>query len=116
MDNLKTNKAVGYDRVSNEMIKNSPLEIKNMLLKYFNVCLRNGMVSEMICYDLINPIHKEGSVDDPNNYRGICISSALLKLMCSMINNSLQICVDKNGMLNKIKLVSGNIVERLITY
>ena len=101
MTNLKLNKAVGFDQISNEMLKSSPLRIKDMLLKYFNVCLKNGLLSEVNCYDLINPILKEGNADEPNNYRGICVSSALLKLMCSMINNRLQTYVDKNGMLNK---------------
>ena len=68
---LKPNKATGYDRVSNKMLKNSPLEIKDTLFKYYNICLMNGMVSESNCYDLITSILKEGSAGDPNNYRGI---------------------------------------------
>ena len=83
------------------MLENSPAKILNILFKYFNICLKNGLVSGSNCYDLINPILKESSADDPNNYRGICVSSALLKLMCSMISNRLQIYADENGLLNK---------------
>ena len=83
------------------MLRNSPVKTQNILFKYFNICLKNGLVSESNCYDLINPILKEGSADDPNNYRGICVSSAFLKLMCSMVSSRLQTYVDENGLLNK---------------
>ena len=29
------------------------------------------------CLGIITPLHKEGPQDDPDNYRGICISSTL---------------------------------------
>ena len=76
---LKSNKATGIDRISNEMIKNSPENIHDMLLKFINICLKNSMVSGNICFELITPLFKDGLLDDPNNYRGLCISSALLK-------------------------------------
>ena len=49
------------------------------------------------CYDLITLIHKEGPKKDPNNYRGICIMNALLKVLCTMLNNRLTTyCSDNN--------------------
>ena len=86
---------------SNEMIKNSPENIQDMLLKYINICLKNSIVSGNICFELITPLFKDGLLDDPNNYRGICISSALLKLMCSLINNRLQRFAEKNNLVSK---------------
>ena len=83
------------------MIKNSPENIQDMLLKYINICLKNSMVSGNICFDLITPLFKDGLLDDPNNYRGLCISSALLKLMCSLINNRLQRFAEKNNLVSK---------------
>ncbi len=41
------------------------------------------------CEGLINPIFKSGNKQDPNNYRGICISSSLGKFFCSILNNRL---------------------------
>ena len=40
-------------------------------------------------------------LDDPNNYRGICVSSALLKLLCSLIKNRIQRFVDENELISK---------------
>ena len=41
---------------------------------------------------IIIPVHKNGSQFDPNNYRGIILSSCLGKLFCHIINN--RICSD----------------------
>ena len=41
---------------------------------------------------IIIPVHKNGSQFDPNNYRGITLSSCLGKLFCHIINN--RMCSD----------------------
>ena len=51
--------------------------------------------------ELLNPIHKDGSINDPNNYRGICISSALLKIICTLLNNRIQLYCTKLNLINK---------------
>ena len=98
---MKLNKATGIDRISNEMIKASPENIQDLLLKFINICLKNSMVSGKICFELITPLFKDGLLDDPNNYRGLCVSSTLLKLMCSLINNRLQRFAEMNNLLSK---------------
>ena len=35
--------------------------------------------------ELIPPIFKDGSLDDPDNYRDTCTSSVLLKIVCSLL-------------------------------
>ena len=99
--NLKTGKAVGVDSISNDMIKSSPKIIQDLLLKYINLCLEKSLISEHWCYDIITAIHKEGSVNDPNNYRGISISSALLKVVCTLLNNRLELFCTKHNIINK---------------
>ena len=84
---LKNEKAEGNDSISNEMIKNSPKIIFDLLFNFINTCLEKSFIPKSWCLDLINPIHKEGNKDDPNNYRGLCISSVLLKIICSILNN-----------------------------
>ena len=90
INNMKDGKAMGSDSTSNEMIKNSPEIILDILFKFVNLCLKKYLVPKSWCLDLLNPIHKEGNTNDPNNYRGICISSALLKIICSLLNNRIQ--------------------------
>lgn len=41
------------------------------------------------CRGLITPIYKSGGRNEPSNYRGICVSSYLGKLLCSIINQRL---------------------------
>ena len=98
--NLKNNKAEGYDSISNEMIKHSPPVIQNLILKYLNLCFEKSLISQHWCFDLISTIHKEGSIHDPNNYRGISISSALLKIVCSLLNNRIQSFCSKHKIIN----------------
>ena len=87
---------------TNEMIKNAPEEILYILHRFVNLCLEKSLVPHKWCLDLINPIFKDGILNDPNNYRGICISSALLKIICSLLNFRLQTFCDEQ------KLISDN--------
>ena len=41
------------------------------------------------CNGIITPIFKSGVKSDPSNYRGICISSCLGELFCSILNQRL---------------------------
>ena len=65
---LKNGKAEGNDSISNEMIKNSPKIIIDLLFNFINTCLEKALIPKSWCFDLINPIHKEGNKDNPNNY------------------------------------------------
>ena len=53
------------------------------------------------CLGFITPLHKEGPKEDPDNYRGICISSALTKLLGTMMNTRLNEFMEENQILNK---------------
>ena len=94
-------KATGYDRISNEMLINTPEKILLVILDYINLCLEKSLVSKSICYDIIYPIFKDGIKSKPENYRGICISSALLKLLTSLMNERLKAQVNKLNLINK---------------
>ena len=99
---LKTKKAVGSDSICNEMIKNAPDSILKLLYDFINLCLRLSLIPRSWCRGLITPIFKDASTDDPNNYRGICISSALLKVICLL----LQIRIQKHS--DKFNLIDSN--------
>ena len=86
---LYKKKSVGPDLIANEFLKLATPELLNLILKYLNLNLRQGITCKNWCYDLITLIHKEGPKDDPNNYRGICIMNALLKVLCTLLNNRL---------------------------
>ncbi len=125
---LKNEKAEGSDSISNEMIKNSPKIIIDVIFKFVNLCLNKSLIPKSWCLDLINPIHKEGSKDDPNNYRGICISSVLLKIICSLLSNRIKLQCQRRKIIDKNQtgfkenhrtsdnlLVLKNVVKKYVT-
>ena len=71
------------------MIKTSSEFIKFSLEKLFNLILKSGVFPTSWSNGIITALHKSGNKDDPSNYRGICISSCLGKLFCSILNTRL---------------------------
>ena len=86
---LKNNKSPYSDKIRNEMIKTSLNEMILVYQKLFNNILDSGSMPQMWCGGLITPIFKSGGRNDPSNYRGICVSSCLGKLFCSILNQRL---------------------------
>ena len=52
------------------------------------------------CEGLISPIFKSGTLTDPGNYRGICVSSCLGKFFCLILNQRLTDFVAENKILH----------------
>lgn len=80
---LKNGKAVAEDLVANEFLKNSSETVLAALLHLFNECLRLGVYPWST--SVVTPLHKKGSVYDPNNYRAIAVSSNLGKLFSNIL-------------------------------
>ena len=92
---------MGPNRIPNEFIKNAPDNVLKLIMTFFNLNLEKGAVASSWCLDFVSPIHKEGPLDDPANYRGLVIMNSLLKLLCNILHNRLvQYCED-NKILNK---------------
>ena len=71
------------------MIKPAVNELMPVYLKLFNTVLKSNVMSQTWCNGIITPIFKSGAESDPSNYRGICNSSCLGKLFCSILNQRL---------------------------
>ena len=80
---LQNGKASSFDHISNEIIKALDNNFKHLLLKLFNLCLTYGLYfwSESV----MTPIHKKGSIYDPDNYRAIAVCSCIGKLLSTML-------------------------------
>ena len=84
---LKSRKCPGPDNILNKFLKYSP---KNILELYTYVILKCGVVPQQWCIGYIRPLYKnKGDPNDPNNYRGITITSCLGKLFTTLINSRL---------------------------
>ena len=86
---LKNGKAVGLDRISNEMIKGASSSFHMLLTKFFNVILSAGHYPQSWKRSIISTIYKKGDADLPTNYRGVAVSSALHKVLTKIINKRL---------------------------
>ena len=50
---------------------------------------------------MLTPVHKKGSSNCPDNYRGIAVSNHLCKLLCSILNNRLSEFTEENKCIPK---------------
>ena len=87
---LKNNEAAGADGVVSEMFKFAG----NCLILYihslFNRIFDTGVYPVLWSNSTIIPIHKKGSVNVTDNYRGICLSSIFSKNFTRILNVRLQ--------------------------
>ena len=97
---LQNNKAFGVDNIINEFLKYSPLKVKELVVKLFNLVLITGIVPTDWCIGIIVPLFKnKGSIDDPHNYRGITLLSCLGKLFTSVIDARLTAYLESTWVL-----------------
>lgn len=83
---LKSNKACGVDNVSNEFLKNCPDTVISLIVGIFNLVLKTGVVPTDWCVGIIQPLYKnKGSINNPDNYRGITLLCCIGKLFTSCI-------------------------------
>ena len=97
---LKNKKSPGYDGYCSELLKCSSDFLIKPLQKLFNLILESGIYPEMWNISIITHIFKKGTRDDPDNYRGISVSSCVGKTFCSIINNRISQYIETNNILN----------------
>ena len=94
---LKPGKATGIDIINNEMILEALIMYPEAFKNVMNTLLKHGVGVTQWLTSLLVPIHKKGSTDDPDNYRGIALISCLAKLFYAILNNRLMnFCLNNN--------------------
>ncbi len=86
------------------MIQHTSSKFQLVILKLFNVVLSVGYFPDIWNQGLITPIFKNRDKFDPNNYRGICVSSNLGKLFCSIINARLLYFITTHNVLSRSQM------------
>ena len=92
----KANKAVGYDNIPNEVIKNdSSIKVLHAL---FNGIFQSGVMPSIWKKAIIKPIPKNSAIDPkvPMQYRAISLLSTVSKLYSSVLNNRLLAFAERN--------------------
>ncbi len=95
----KNNKAVGYDNIPNEVLKNPC--IINVLCHLFQLCFDSGNVPGEWNKAIINPIPKDLSKDNrvPHNYRGISLLCCISKMYSKILNKRMLNYAEDNNIL-----------------
>ena len=96
---LKGSKSCGTDEISNEMLQLSVPVLANEYAYLFSRLLRNGTYPSMWRENMIKPIYKGGGTSDPNNYRGIAISSCFSKMLSKVLFNRLDKYLEDNSII-----------------
>ena len=69
------------------------------LVTFFNKILKSHYYPEKWCKGIIIPIHEQGEIDNPNNYRAITINSCLSKLCNLLLTKRLTTFTNNNQIL-----------------
>ena len=83
ISSLKSGKASSQDMINNEIIKSLNRENVALLTQLFNSCLDNGTYPWNA--NIITPLHKKGSKENPDNFRAIAVSSVIGKLFSTIL-------------------------------
>ena len=98
INSLKNNKSCSDDMILNEFLKASKEILLSLYTMIFNLVLDSGQIPEKWTDGYIIPIYKQkGSINDPDNYRGITILSCLGKLFTAVLNNRINSYVEMYG-------------------
>ena len=102
---LKNGKAIGNDAISHEMIKCFvQTRFVDVVRDLFNAILTKSYFPKLWKINYISPIFKSDDAFDPNNYRGIAVSSCFDKLFTLVINERLVEYLDLRNNLSYFQI------------
>ena len=96
---LKTNKSGGPDQLINEFLIHGKHTFTPTLCNLFNKVYETGHFPETWSEGYVIPLHKKGSINDVENYRGITLLSNVGKLFKRVLNNRLGEWAESYGVL-----------------
>ena len=89
LGSLKNGKSTHKDGILNEVLKYAKTELAEVLSKLFNLIEMTGYFPKSWRNNYLVPLHKKGAKSNPNNYRGLAVSSNLSKAYTKILNHKL---------------------------
>jgi hypothetical protein len=86
INNLKLNKAAGFDNISPEMLKHGGRTLKQKLNKLTIIIWNNEQVPQQRNEGIICPVYKKGDRLNCNNYRPITLLNIAYKIFAILLN------------------------------
>lgn len=100
INSLKKECAVGYDGISNKMLKLANPIMVPLITHICNLSLDTGIFPSAFKTSIITPVHKGGKGDGVGNYRPISVLTALSKILEKIINKRLITYLEKYNILS----------------
>jgi hypothetical protein len=119
---LNDDSAVGWDNISNKVLKQYKHILIPPLTHIFGKCLSEGIFPKCLKKAVVVPVHKSGNKDQITNYRPISLLPAISKILEKIINNRLVKYLEKHSILSKnqfgfrSKLSTNDAVHQLTNY
>jgi hypothetical protein len=82
------------------MLKGGHAKLLPCLVKLFNLCFSSGYYPDTWSNGYISPIFKSDDPADPNNYRGITITSNLGKVFNNVLNTGLDSFLTEHNLIH----------------
>ena len=98
---LKNNKAAGPDMLINEFYKASIDICMPFLSRYFNFIFEKGLFPDAWTFSILQPIHKKGDINNPDNYRGISLLNVCSKVYSYILNQRINGWIEDNNILGE---------------
>ena len=98
---LKNNKAPGPDGLSGEFYKYAAPCVVEFLSQYFNKLFDTGTFPLGWSEAVIQPIHKKGDINSPDNYRGISVLNVIGKLYSYILNKRLTTSLEDRKLISE---------------
>lgn len=119
---LKDDSAVGWDNISNKMLKRYRHILVSPLTYIFRKCLAQGVFPKCLKKAVIIPVYKSGNKDQISNYRPISLLPAISKILEKIINIRLVRYFEKYSVFSRSqygfrpKLSTADAVHQLTNY
>ena len=97
---LKRNKSPGIDNLPPNLLKDGAREIAKPLCRLINQSLTESVVPIEWKHAKITPIHKSGTLENPDNYRPISVLPALSKILEKAVHQQLISYLEKHNLLS----------------
>ncbi|MES9904845.1 MAG: reverse transcriptase domain-containing protein [Sedimenticola sp.] len=93
---LNTNKAADTMDLTSEHLKFGGTSVNLFLQDLLNHMIKQKHISPILKEGLLTPVFKKGDVANPSNYRGITVTSVILKVLEHIVNKRHNLILDES--------------------
>jgi hypothetical protein len=101
LNSLKNGKAAGSDFIIGEFMKYAASIIVPFMVIFLNKLFSSGIYPNSWTEAIIQPIHKKGDKNNPDNYRGISLLSISSKVYGHILNGRLNKWIENNEVIGE---------------